>query len=274
MKALNDKVAIVTGGGGGIGRAIARRFQALGVKLSLTDINEQALADAAKDLRDGDVLTTRCDITLREDAASLVERTKERFGRVDILVNNAGVAGHGLFEDLSDDEIDGMMAVNVMGVIHCTRAAIPAMKKAGGGSIVTIASLAGIVPEPLNSVYTATKFAVRGLNMTLHLELKKHNITASAVLPDSVKTPMLDREAREGGSALSFVNPPQTPEAVARAVCRAIVKKKMEVYVPWSQGLLCRIAALFPWLIPILWPWFEKKGARNRKKYLAALEQR
>ena len=262
---LKGKTAIITGAAGGIGRAIAHMFDRLGVRAVLADVDKRGLEQLAAELS-GKPLIVECNITDKNSVAGLMERTVSETGGPDILVNNAGIIRPGLFESASYEDIELQVSVNLMGAIHTTREVISAMKQRGGGHIVTVVSLAGLIPEPGGAVYTATKFALRGLNLTLSLELRRHNIMVSSVFPDSVATPMLEYEAAHGGSPLTFLGEPLKPETIAAAVCTAIQKNKPEIYVPYSQGLLSKIAAVSPGLISRLWPILENAGKKRMKK--------
>lgn len=259
------KIAIITGAAGGIGREIAKLLDEKGIRLSLTDIDRKGLEQLSSELSDSPLIV-ECDITDRESVSRLIERTVSEMGGLDILVSNAGVIRPELFENASHENIDFQVGVNLMGALHLIREAIPAMKRRGGGHIVMMVSLAGLIPEPRSAIYTATKFGLRGLGLTLNLELKNHNIMVSNVFPDSVATPMLEYEARHGGSPLTFLGEPLKPETVAAAVWKSIDKKKIEVYVPHSMGILSKLASFFPAVIPWLWPLMEKFGERRMKK--------
>ncbi|PKL38917.1 MAG: short-chain dehydrogenase [Spirochaetae bacterium HGW-Spirochaetae-1] len=265
-KNLEGSVAIITGAAGGIGTEIARLFDAKGIRCALCDINEKGLAQTA-DLLSREHLTIRCDITQRSDIARAIEETEKRFGRIDILVNNAGIIHPGLFEDCTGENMDRQIMINQVGAMNFTRAVIDPLKKRGGGYIITISSLAGIVPETHSAVYSATKFALRGFNLTLNIELKKHNIFAGAVFPDSIDTPMLRYEAVHGGSPLTFLGKPAKPAAVARAVYRAITRKKIESYVPAFSATLPKILTCVPALIPPIWRMLEKSGEKKKLAY-------
>jgi len=262
---VDGKIAIITGAAGGIGREIAKLFDEKGILLSLADVDRGGLERLSLELS-GSPLIVECDVTDRESVSGLIERTVSEMGGLDILVSNAGVIRPELFEDASYENIDLQVGVNLMGAVHVTREAIPAMKQRGGGHIVMIVSLAGLIPETRAAVYTTTKFGLRGLGLTLNLELRNRNIMVSNVFPDSVATPMLEYEAKHGGSPLTFLGEPLKTEAVAAAVWKAIEKKKIEVYVPHSMGILSKIASLFPALIPLLWPLLEKAGERRMRK--------
>ena len=133
------------------------------------------------------VLTVKCDITRREEVKALVARAREKFNTIDVLVNNAGIILPARFEESSYEDIDRQLNINLVGTINVTREVLPVLIENGGGNIVTISSMAGIVPETYSSIYTATKFALRGFNLTLALELKEYGIAVSTIFPDSTR---------------------------------------------------------------------------------------
>ncbi len=261
------RIAIITGAAGGIGSATARLLHEKGVGLVLADINRKGAERLASELGE-DCLAVVCDITRVQSVKAMVKKALERFGRVDILVNNAGIIFPGLFENANHKEIQRQIDVNLIGPITCAREVLPHMIGRGSGHIVTISSLAGIVPETYSSIYTATKFALRGWSLALGLELARRGIRTSAIFPDSVNTPMLRYEAAHGGSPLTFLNPPQSPEAVARAVYEAVEKRRPELCVPAGTGFFSRLIMAFPSIVMRVWPMLERQGAKKKKALL------
>ena len=263
MRNPTGKTAIVTGAAGGIGGEVAKLFDRQGIKLVLTDINAAGLTQTARGLT-RKPLCVPCDISKPEDVRALVAAALKHYGGVDILVNNAGIIMPALFEHCTYEDIERQVAINFLGAVTCTREVIPAMRKSGAGHIVTVSSMAGLVPETYSAIYTATKFALRGFNLTLAIELKKHRIGVSTIFPDSVATPMLRYEALHGGSPLTFLSPPQSPALVAEAIYKAILKDKVEVSIPASTGMVSKAIMCWPWAVTKIWPLLEYLG--NRKK--------
>ncbi|TXT66694.1 MAG: putative oxidoreductase [Promethearchaeota archaeon] len=270
-KDLKNKIAVITGAGGGIGSEIVKLFDQKGILLVLADLNSDVINEIKKELTQ-EPLIIKCNITKLEEVKNLISKTIKKYGRIDILVNTVGIIIPSLFENTTYDDINKQINANLIGTIHCTKEVIPFMKKIGGGNIITISSLAGIVPETYSSIYTATKFALRGLNWTLNLELKEHNIFVGTIFPDSVDTPMLEYEAKHGGSPLTFLHDPVPPKQVAKAVLKAIMKEKVEVCVPQMEGILSKFIMCFPSQIKRLWPKYEVKGERKRETFLRSLD--
>jgi short-subunit dehydrogenase len=262
-----NKTIIITGASGGIGTALARELGKRGAKLVFADINIDGLASPAPNLTP-DALIVKCDITDRADVKKLVESAVNKFSKIDILINNAGIIRPGLFEDSRYEDIDAQMKVNFMGAVNCTREVLAVMIPAKQGHIVTISSLAGLVPETYSTIYTASKFALRGFFLTLGIELRKHNIKVSTIFPDSVNTPMLEYEASHGGSPLTFLGDAQSPEKIVKAVISALEKGSPEVYAPASTGNISKMIMCWPWLVTKLWPMLEQMGEKNKKSHI------
>ena len=188
---LQDKVAIVTGAGSGMGLTIAETFAREGAKVAVLDINEQAAKDVAK-LIGEDSVAIRCDVAKKPEIDKAIAATIKAFGDIDILVNNAGISHvNKPILDIEEAEFDRVFAVNVKGLFLFSQAAIPAMRKNGGGVIINIGSTAGLRPRPGLSAYNATKGAVHNLTKTLAVELAPDNIRVCAIAPVATDTPLL-----------------------------------------------------------------------------------
>ncbi|MBI5836960.1 MAG: SDR family oxidoreductase [Candidatus Eisenbacteria bacterium] len=189
MVSLKDKVAVVTGSTRGIGRAIAELLLAEGARVMVSARDAAAVDAAVRDLASrGPVAGRACDVRDRAQVEALVADTEERFGGLDILVNNAGV---GVFKDvqaMSDDEWDSVMRTNVDGVFFACRAAVPALRRRGGGAIINIGSLAGKQAFAGAAAYCASKHALVGFSEALMLEVRHDHIRVAYVMPGSVET--------------------------------------------------------------------------------------
>ncbi len=193
MTRLEGKVAIITGAAQGMGAEHVRRFVREGAKAVFTDINEAAGAELAAELG-GDALFVKHDVSSEADWQDVVSAAEKKFGAVNILVNNAGILGPGSkATELSEADFQKVCAINQTAVFLGIKHAIPAMIKAGGGSIVNISSVSGIVAiyGTPNVAYAASKFAVRGITKQVAIEFGECNIRANSVHPGYIRTPMM-----------------------------------------------------------------------------------
>lgn len=193
---IQDQTAIVTGAAKGIGYAIAETLGAEGANIVVADVDAVGAEAAVENLaEDGiDALAIDCDVTDRADAAQTVEATVNAFGGVDILVNNAGIATRAPFTDLSPEEWDDVIDVNLTGVFNCSHAAVPELVD-GGGSIVNISSMAGRnISYHAAANYTASKWGVIGFTKHLAWDLADHDVQVNAVCPGSTLTPLIEEE--------------------------------------------------------------------------------
>ena len=189
---LNGKVALITGGGSGIGAALAKRFVAEGAKIVITGRRKEALAETVAALPDGSVLPFSGDITNPDDAKAMVEATVKFGGKIDILVNNAAIDPPGNVIDIPIDQWKSVIETNLYGPFYTMKYAIPYMSKAGGGSIINIASLAGLRRIPAMPAYCASKSGLIGLSQSVALDHGKDNIRCNVVAPGATRTAMLE----------------------------------------------------------------------------------
>ena len=199
MGQLDGKVAIVTGGGSGIGKGIAKAFADEGCSVVIAARNADRLAAAAAELSNGGgtVISIPTDVTSEEQMISLFAKTMAQFGKVDVLVNNSGAFDGGPVEELTMEQWQKVIDVNVTGPFLGSREAFKIMKKQGGGRIINIGSIAAQKPRHSSSPYTTSKHAVWGLTQSLALEGRDHGIAVSALHPGNV---MVERRG-DGKSA-------------------------------------------------------------------------
>lgn len=225
MSTLKDKVAIVTGAGSGIGKAIAELYAKEGAKVVVSDINEQHGNEVAELIKNqgGDAFFVKADSGSAEDNQKLVQATVEKYGRLDIACNNAGIGGPA--QKTGEYDIDGwnkVINVNLNGVFYGCRYQIEQMLKNGGGNIVNIASIHGTVAAPLSSAYTATKHAVVGLTKNIAAEYAQQNIRCNVVGPGYILTPLLeanlDEAAKNAMAAKAPINRLGKSEEIAELV--------------------------------------------------------
>ncbi|MCK7556078.1 3-ketoacyl-ACP reductase [Chitinophaga sedimenti] len=189
---LKGKTALITGGGRGIGKALAVALAAEGVNIGLMGRSAATLEETAALLKDSGVKVAIAvaDVSDREAVEAAVAKLEAEAGPANILLNNAGIASFGGFLDLDPEEWENIIKVNLLGVYYVTRAVLPGMIERKGGDIINISSTAGQRGAPLTSAYSASKFGLLGLTESLMLEVRKHNIRVSALTPSTVGTDM------------------------------------------------------------------------------------
>lgn len=213
MMRLSGRVAVITGAGGGIGRAIALSLARRGCHLALCDIDVAGLAVTIERVRDTNIHATchRLDVADREAVADLPGRIAAEHGRADLLVNNAGVALGGRFEQVSEADFDWLFAINFFGVVRMTRAFLPMLRASDDARILNLSSLFGIIAPPGQAAYAASKFAVRGFSQALRHELAGTSVGITVAHPGGVRTGIA-RNARRPAAA--------DPQEAAREAAR------------------------------------------------------
>ena len=213
---LKDKVAIVTGSGRGIGRAIAVAYAAEGARVVIASRSTSQLDEVIAEIeaKGGEVLAVPTDVRVRSAVETLVQKTVDRFGRIDILVNNAGVNPRGPFLDSTDEEWEQGWQINVMGVVHCCRAALRIMQQQRSGNIINVGSGMGQVGRANLSVYCAAKAALHGLTQAIAEEVWEDGIIANVLIPGPVRTE-LSKPAWENSDTFRAESDPwKEPEQV------------------------------------------------------------
>ena len=188
---LNDKTAIVTGGTKGIGRAIAEALLHEGVSVCIAARSQKEIDRAVRELNQngqGRAIGFRCDVRDYDQVNSLINFAVRELGGLDILINNAGIGIFETVEDTSPEDFRAVLETNLFGGFYCCHAAIPQMKKRGGGYIINISSLAGVNAHPEMAAYNASKFALNGFSEALMQEVRHDNIKVSYIMPGSVNT--------------------------------------------------------------------------------------
>ena len=220
---LDNKVALISGAAAalpgeltGFGGAAAQLFLREGAKVVITDLQDELGERSAAALREegGDVQYLHLDVTSASQWTDAIEETVSAYGKLDILVNNAGISVAARVEDLSEAEWDAELSVHAKGVFLGTRAAIPAMRVGGGGSIINISSIMGIVGSPTSPAYSAAKGAIRIFTKSTALQYARENIRVNSVHPGYADTPLKPRGVRSARGARGVAAP--DPDAPAR----------------------------------------------------------
>jgi len=249
MDSVKGKVAVVTGGGSGIGRALTLALAREGARVVVADVDEAAMARVAAEARAHGVetLTVRTDVSDLGQVQALAERAWQAFGGVHVLCNNAGVAAWGGLERATHRDWQWVLGVNLWGVIHGVETFVPRMIAGGeGGHIVNTASMAGLIASQGLGVYNTSKYAVVGLSETLAKDLKPHRIGVSVLCPMGVETriresersrPAALRNEREPAApAVELIGRYLAPDAVADMVLAAVRRNELYV-ITHDEGL-------------------------------------
>ncbi|MCB0502978.1 MAG: SDR family oxidoreductase [Bacteroidetes bacterium] len=260
---LNNKVVLITGAANGIGKALTQRFLEKGATVYACDIDTAHLDEHFG--QSSNCIIQSLDVSNNESWASVFKDLK----KIDYLLNVAGVIRPGYITETVVDAIDLQIDVNLKGTIYGTQWAAEKMKGTGGGHIINFASMAGIAPIAGISIYTASKFGVRGFSLAMVQELKAHNIKVSVICPDAVDTHMLDDQMNSQAAAMTFsTNKILTVEEIADAVLKeAIQNEKPEVWIPFQRGVQAYLGATFPKLAGYLTKLLVKQGLKKQEKF-------
>jgi len=237
---LDGKVAIVTGGSRGIGRAIAIALAGEGATISLAARSRETLREVAELVRraGGQAEAVVTELADEESICNLVRVTQQRFGRLDILINNAGITHSATFEETRTEDLDRCWSINARAPFILCREALPLLRRAPAGFIVNIASVVGVKGYPLQSAYTASKHALRGMTMSLAEELRGTNIRVHVVCPGAVDTGMVGN-VRPDIRTEDLIGPDEVAELVLYLVTRTGKAVVDELHI--------RRAAAAPW---------------------------
>jgi 3-oxoacyl-[acyl-carrier protein] reductase len=214
MKSLTGKIAIVTGAGRGIGRAIAVALSRAGARVVLAARSEAELRGVAEEIRggDGDALVLPTDVTRDDDMESLVKRTQKEWGSIDILVNNAGWGKTGPVVNSKIEDWDATLKVNLRAPMVLSRLVLPAMLEKKGGAIINIGSISAKAGQANTAAYSASKFGLLGFTQSLFEEVREYGVKVSVILPGFVDTPLIPQNKRVDRSKMI------RPEDIAETV--------------------------------------------------------
>jgi NAD(P)-dependent dehydrogenase (short-subunit alcohol dehydrogenase family) len=238
-RTLAGKVVVITGGGRGIGAATASALARLGASVAIGDLD----LDVAKQTADGlgdEAIALPLDVTDRAGFTRFLDEVERQLGPIDVLINNAGIMPIGLLDEEDDRTTRHQLEINLHAVIHGTREAVRRMRPRGTGHIVNVASAAGKAGFPGVATYCATKHGVVGLSEAVRMELRGSGVEVSVVMPAIVRT-----ELTLGVEEARFVKS-ITPEDVAAAIVKALLRPRFDVFVPGSLGPINRFTRLLP----------------------------
>jgi short-subunit dehydrogenase len=255
LRRFDDKLVVITGAAGGIGSALARSFADHGAALALIDLSEAGLAAVAATLPEATVVSTHL-ANVGDPEALARARTEilDRHGRVDVLINNAGITVFAEFEATEAAEIERILDVDVRGVIHGCRVFLPDLRARPEAHIVNLSSMAGLAAMPWQTLYCASKFAVRGFSGSLRSELARKRIGVTCVLPGTTRTNIVGAAAsrdpalrdRLSTLLLAYGYPPRI---LARKVVRAVRWNRAELLVGPDSVLLAAAVRIAPSLV-------------------------
>jgi NAD(P)-dependent dehydrogenase (short-subunit alcohol dehydrogenase family) len=239
MHGFHDEVAVVTGAGSGIGRALAVDLARAGARLAISDVDAVAVEETASRCRELGALAKahRLDVTDRAAMLAHAREVEDEHGRVDLLINNAGVALAARVVQQELDDVDHVLDVNLRGVVYGTQAFLPALHRAPAGRLVNISSVFGLVPMPLNSAYNASKFGVRGYTeaLAIELELADSPVRVTCVHPGGVATDIASSARTAPGNEEIVASFQQLlrmpPERAARIILRGVARGRRRVLV-------------------------------------------
>ena len=268
MSFLQGGVAVVTGAGSGIGRALARQLFAAGSALAIADIDENGLAETVASLTGKQAALSTHVLDVSDEAAvkGFAEEVVARHGRVTLLINNAGVALHGTFEELSLEDLRWLMGINYWGVVYGVTYFLPILKRQQRAQIVNLSSVFGIIAPAGQTAYSASKFAVRGFTEAVRHELEGTSISVSCVHPGGIHTPIAKR-ARLGAyaseskrqAAIAYFEKvtPTSPEAAAARILRGVEKREPRILIGSDARMIDIVQRLRP---ATYWKMMAKKA--------------
>lgn len=275
MSFLSDGVAVVTGAGSGIGRALAQQLAAAGSALALADVDEAGLEETRQSIGKTSAAVTAHHVNVadEESVSAFAEDAGSRHGRVTLLINNAGVALHGNFEEISLDDFRWLMNINFWGAVYGVRYFLPLLKREPRAHIVNLSSALGIAAMAGQAAYCTSKFAVRGFTEALRHELEDSNVGVSCVHPGAIRTPIA-RHARLGAATPAtrheegiarFERLARTaPEKAAARILRGVERREPRILIgadAYQVDILQRLRPATYW--KILSRMFEAPAAKR-----------
>ncbi len=266
-KCFSGKTIIITGASAGVGAACARAFATQKANLVLVARGQQGLDIIEKELSaQTKVVTVAMDVSNVEQCLALLVKAEEEFGTVDVLVNNAGMHSRGDLETVDPADVGAMVDINIRAPLVLSCAAIPYLRRTGGGGIVMVGSLAGMAPLQGAATYSGTKAGLRAFAYALADEMRGTRIHVGVVSPGPIDTGFIMDEI-DKVEDIVFSQPMSSPGDVADAVLKIAAGDKLEIPMPAASGKLTNLGYLFPRLRRYLRPKLYAKGRKNKDKY-------
>lgn len=262
---------MVTGAGSGIGEEVARRLSSAGYELIVSGSNRDKLDALSATL----ARPARIEVVDLSDAVAVSQfcaRLEAEDPPLDIAFINAGTIQPGDFVARERESLDREIDVNFRSAVHLIHACLRGMRERRRGHIIATCSMGGVFALRGSTMYSATKFALRGFLSGLQQEVRAQGITVSGLYPGAVDTPMLRYEAENGGSPLNFLHTPISVEVVGDVFMKLLEKGKLEVFVPYFDSLSARAVSCIPGILPYALPLFERAGERGRKRFIASYQ--
>ncbi|NQX99142.1 MAG: SDR family oxidoreductase [Flavobacteriales bacterium] len=248
---MKNKVVIITGASSGIGKACAIAYANKGANIVIAARNVEKLNIVAEKIKKigAEVLSVRCDVSVKEDCKNLIEQTITKFGRVDVLINNAGISMRATFNDMELDVMEKIMAINFFGTVYCTKYALPHILK-NKGSVVGVSSIAGYVGLPARTGYSASKYAMQGFLDALRTENLKTGLHVMVACPgftaSNIRNTALSSDGSIQGETPRDEAKMMTAEQVAEYIVKGIEKKKRTLVLTSQGKLVVLLSKFFP----------------------------
>jgi NAD(P)-dependent dehydrogenase (short-subunit alcohol dehydrogenase family) len=279
MRKIQGSVAVVTGAGSGIGRALAVSLASQGAQLALADVNAAGLEETRTLLGSAVARNYHVDVADRSAVQNFVHSVEKDFGRVSLLVNNAGVALFGTFAELTLDEIEWLININFWGVLHGCKFFLPLLQREADAHIVNVSSVFGLIGPPGQSAYCSAKFAVRGFSECLREELRATGVKVTCVHPAGIATNIVEKaragaatrpeehaHARERFAKVVDIS----PEEAARVIVRGILGDKNRVLIGKDAYRIDRLQRLMPERAnAMLSAWLQKRIDKDASRVAA-----
>lgn len=264
MKSIKDKIFVVTGSTGGIGKAICKTLSRNGAIV---------IGLSRKDSRKPEYITEQLQVDLGslDQTQKVMNLISRKYGIPDILIHCSGMLIPGEFRDLDCNQITSVVNSNLYSLINVFKCTIPLFETRRRGHFIIIGSMGGIIPMPYSALYSSMKFAVRGFCLSVAEELKSKGIYVTLISPGPVKTNMLDIESTDDNAVISFIQNPLNPKDVARKVLSVIDYPVSEKLIPGYSKYLALILNLFPGTLNRIFPLLFSIGKKGMKKYRTQL---